>query len=396
MVLLLRSDAFKINLRFQECDATPSDWGIVVKVVWRELSTVLTEDEVLDKGFSRGKKSADKVDDPVKVFRVRKQLNRMVQTSSDVISQYLEETEKSWPSLDRMPTFDTAMVDACVGCDDYRHHLSMLGWGAKQIRKIGKQNVAKITKSGRIEVMHTARKEAYGRISSIMGRVGPSLKWLNDSRHVLRKLPEIDQTNPTIVVCGAPNVGKSAFISSLSSGKMEVNHYPFTTKQLHVGHFEHRRLKHQMVDTPGLLDRPMDNRNAIELQAIAAIRHIGSMCIFLMDITEDCGTSLEEQHNLLEEVKELLPDIDMMVVVSKADLMEPKPGNWDEVKQSEHDWDGEGEPYIPILLDEEGCVTISSVEDVGVTALRLEIVRRCKENMSTDPLLLPEGWHRRD
>jgi len=367
-----------------------------VKVVWRELSTVLTEDEVLDKGFSRGKKSADKVDDPVKVFRVRKQLNRMVQTSSDVISQYLEETEKSWPSLDRMPTFDTAMVDACVGCDDYRHHLSMLGWGAKQIRKIGKQNVAKITKSGRIEVMHTARKEAYGRISSIMGRVGPSLKWLNDSRHVLRKLPEIDQTNPTIVVCGAPNVGKSAFISSLSSGKMEVNHYPFTTKQLHVGHFEHRRLKHQMVDTPGLLDRPMDNRNAIELQAIAAIRHIGSMCIFLMDITEDCGTSLEEQHNLLEEVKELLPDIDMMVVVSKADLMEPKPGNWDEVKQSEHDWDGEGEPNIPILLDEEGCVTISSVEDVGVTALRLEIVRRCKENRSTDPLLLPEGWHRRD
>ena len=197
-------------------------------------------------------------------------------------------------------------------------------------------------------------------------------------------------------MCGAPNVGKSAFISSLSTGKMEVNHYPFTTKQLHVGHFEHRRLQHQMVDTPGLLDRPMDNRNAIELQAIAAIQHIGSLCIFLMDITEDCGTSLEEQHNLLEEVKKLLPEIDMMVVVSKADLMEPKPENWDLVSSLEREWDGEGEPEIPVLLDEEGCVTISSVEDVGVTSLRLEMVRRCKENMATDPLLLPEGWHRRD
>ena len=142
------------------------------------------------------------------------------------------------------------------------------------------------------------------------------------------------------------------------------------------------------------LDRPMDDRNAIEMQAIAAIEHVGSLCIFLMDISEQCGTSLDDQHNLLDEVKALLPDIDMIVVVSKADLMEPRPENWDEVMQAESQWDGEGEPYLPVLLDEEGCVTISSLDDVGVKALRLEIVRRCKENMASDPLLLPEGWHR--
>ena len=50
-----------------------------MKVVWRDLPTVLTEEEVLDKAFSRAKKAADRVDDPVKVFRVRKQLVRMVQ-----------------------------------------------------------------------------------------------------------------------------------------------------------------------------------------------------------------------------------------------------------------------------------------------------------------------------
>ena len=151
-----------------------------------------------------------------------------------------------------------------------------------------------------------------------------------------------------------------------------------------------------MVDTPGLLDRPMDDRNAIEMQAIAAIEHVGSLCIFLMDITEHCGVSLEDQNNLLDEVKQLLPDIDIIVVVSKADLMEPRPLNWDEVKTAESEWDGEGEPNLPVLLDEEGCVTISSVDGVGVTALRLEIVRGCKENMSTDPLLLPDGWYRQD
>jgi len=367
-----------------------------MKVVWRDLVTVLTEEEVLDKAFSRGKKAADRVEDPVKVFRVRKQLNRMVQTSADIIAQYLEDTMKSWPSLDQMPIFDKSMVDACVGCDDYRHHLSMLGWGAKQVRKISKQNSAKITRSARFEVMHDARKEAYGRISSIMRRVGPSLDWLHESRMILRKLPVIDSLCPTIVVCGAPNVGKSAFISALSSGNMEINHYPFTTKQLHVGHFKHRRVPHQMVDTPGLLDRPMDDRNAIEMQAIAAIEHIGSLCIFLMDITEDGGTSVEEQNNLLDEIKQLLPEIDIIVVVSKADLMEPIPSNWDDVKAAEKSWDGEGEPELPVLIDEEGCVAISALENVGVQALRLEIVRRCKANMESDPMQLPEGWHRSD
>lgn len=365
-----------------------------MKVVWRDLPTVLTEGEVLDKAFSRAKKAADRVDDPVKVFRVRKQLVRMVQTSSDIITTYLDDTMRTWPSLDRMPLFDKAMVDACVGCDDYRHHLSMLKWGGKQVNQIGKQNAVKIVRSGRIEVMHDARKEAYGRLSSIMRRVGSSLDWLHEARMTLRTLPVIDSLNPTIVVCGAPNVGKSAFISSLSTGNMEVNHYPFTTKQIHVGHFKHRRLSHQMVDTPGLLDREMESRNQIELQAIAAIEHVGSLCIFLMDVTEKCGTPLEDQLNLLEEIKGLLPGIDMMVVISKADLMEPIPGNWDEVKAAESSWDGEGEPMIPVLLDEEGCVTISATENVGVEALRLEIVRRCKENMETGPLELPKGWHR--
>ena len=115
-----------------------------------------------------------------------------------------------------------------------------------------------------------------------------------------------------------------------------------------------------------------------------------------MDISEQCGTNLEDQHNLLDEVKNLLPDIDIIVVVSKADLMDPAPENWDQVRQAELGWDGEGEPILPVLIDEEGCVTMSALEDVGVTSLRLEMVRRCKANIASDPLSLPEGWHRKD
>jgi nucleolar GTP-binding protein len=180
---------------------------------------------------------------------------------------------------------------------------------------------------------------------------------------------------------------------------MEVNHYPFTTKQIHVGHFTHRRLQYQMVDTPGLLDRPMTARNAIELQAIAALEHIGSLVLFLMDESEACGTTLEEQMHLLEDVQSMLPGTDLMVVTSKADLLSPLPEMWEDVAAAESEWreDGsEGTPELPLLLDPKGRVTMSATEFVGMEAMRMEIIRRIKDARQIDPMALPEGWYRRD
>jgi len=368
-----------------------------MKVSWRALPTVLTKDELLDKAYARAKKAADRVDDSDRVFRVRKQLNRMIQTASDILSTYLMDTVNLWPSLDQSPQFDVSMIDACVGCDDYRHHLSMLQWASNQISRIATQNTKKIIRTARIELMHEARREAYGRMSSLVGRIGPSLKWLSESREILKRLPSIDQLSPCIVVCGAPNVGKSAFISALSSGNMEVNHYPFTTKRIHLGHFTFRRLQYQMVDTPGLLDRPMEKRNDIEMQAITALENLGSLVLFLIDESEDCGTPIEEQKNLLEEILELLAGTTVMVVSSKADLHKERPKNWDVVKEAEQQYLEDGEEVyteLPLLLDSTGYITMSAIEKVGLEALKMEVIKIVKGNTPVDRMSLPEGWYR--
>jgi len=373
--------------------------GRCMKVSWRTLGTVLLEDEILDKAFSRAKKAADRVDDPERVFRVRKQMTRMVQTAADIIATEFQELVSAWPSLDQSPLFDVAMIDACVGCDEYRKNLATLQWASQQVQRIASQNAKKIVRTGRTDLMHEARREAYGRISSIMRQVGPSLVWLSEARETLKKLPKIDPISPCIVVCGAPNVGKSAFIAALSTGKMEVNHYPFTTKQIHVGHFVHRRLQYQMVDTPGLLDRPMEQRNHIEMQAIAALENIGSLVLFLVDESEACGTPYDEQMNLLAEVQQLLPETELMVVTSKADLYDPLPPMWEEVAEQEEAWrldGGEGEPNLPLLFDTRGRVCLSATENVGLDAMRLEIVRKVRSARPNDPMQLPEGWYRSD
>ena len=371
-----------------------------MKVVWKKIPTVLFAKEVLDKAYSRATKAADRVDDSNRTFRVRKQMNRMLQTASDVIAETLLEWVTEWPSLDQMPLFDEAMVEAAVGCDDYRHHLSMLQWGAKQVRNIANQNQKKIIRTANVEFMHESRREGYGRISSIVRQVGPSLVWLNEARETLRKLPSIDHSEPCIVVAGAPNVGKSALIATLSTGKPEVAGYPFTTKQLHVGHFHLRRLMHQLVDTPGLLDRPMQERNDIEMQAIAALQHIGSVVVFLYDPTDESGTDSEAQLHLLGEVKELMPDREVIVVRSKGDLATERDPNWADIASAEASWVEQGRPItaeLELLHDPEtGYITTSSTENVGLEALRLHIAKIADAHRSDDPLSLPDGWHRRD
>eukprot|EP01031_Cornospumella_fuschlensis_P029217 gene29217-35269_t len=52
----------------------------------------------------------------------------------------------------------------------------------------------------------------------------------------LRTVPVVDLSLPTVVLVGMPNVGKSSLVRALSSALPEVNHYPFTTRGVSIGH----------------------------------------------------------------------------------------------------------------------------------------------------------------
>ena len=55
---------------------------------------------------------------------------------------------------------------------------------------------------------------------------------------------------------------------------VEVQPYAFTTKSIYVGHTDYKYLRWQVLDTPGILDRPLEERNTIEMQSITAMAHL--------------------------------------------------------------------------------------------------------------------------
>jgi nucleolar GTP-binding protein len=79
----------------------------------------------------------------------------------------------------------------------------------------------------------------------------------------------------------------------------------------------------QVVDTPGVLDRPMAQRNEIEREAIAALKYLANVIIFMIDPSETCGWTFNQQLNLLYEVQKMFPLNPLLIVLNKVDITPP-------------------------------------------------------------------------
>ncbi len=289
-----------------------------------ELPSILRADEVLDKALGRAAKATAK--GPDRATRAKNLAVAKVQRAGQTIESTLHGYVKAFPSLDRLPPFYRELVDILVDRDHLRKHLGAVDWAAGKARELTREYARRI---GRAPVQDAAalRKEAVGRLSSVVHQVSKDLDALVDARIALRKVPSLDPELPTIVVAGYPNVGKSALVRAVSTGRPKVAEYPFTTQRVTVGHFERGYRRFQILDTPGLLDRPMEKRNVIERQAIAALRHLATAILFVLDPTESCGFPLDDQLRLLASVRETFPDVPLVVLENKSDLGGTPAGN---------------------------------------------------------------------
>jgi nucleolar GTP-binding protein len=76
----------------------------------------------------------------------------------------------------------------------------------------------------------------------------------------------------------------------------------------------------QVLDTPGILDRPLEERNTIEMQSITALAHLRCAVLYLVDISEQCGYSLAQQAALFHSIKPLFANKPLLIVVNKLDV----------------------------------------------------------------------------
>lgn len=276
---------------------------------FEKIPTVPTADEVLDRCFRR---AAAKMKLKANKDRANQDFVRAVSHS---IHDRLVHVIQTFPEFETLPPFYRETVDILYGIPRLKKALGAIGWAARWSRLHGPDLIYETRRGGD---PLAARKKAVARLASVVHQIDSELRFLNEVRNVVRKLPHVEDIF-TIVIAGYPNVGKSSFIRLVSTADPEVASYPFTTKGVIVGHRVDGRKRMQFIDTPGVLDRLPEERNPIERQAMAAITNIADVILFIIDPSEHCGFPLEDQMKLYEEITSTI-DVPVIAVANKSDI----------------------------------------------------------------------------
>ncbi|KAB1187375.1 MULTISPECIES: GTPase [Haloferax] len=299
-------------------------------MIFESLPTTPRSDELIDKAFSRAARSGR-----AKQNKLEAQQS-MLQTASNILSDNLENVVVEWPDFELVDPFYGELADAVVaqavqgyetdtgetidGVDAIRKSLSEIMWASRQIDNISREYQPKLRKTD-ADLARKHRKQAFARMASVVEEVEDDLLFVGAARDALKNLPDIRPDEPAIVVAGYPNVGKSSFVNTVTRASNEIARYPFTTKGVQIGHFDRNRIRYQIIDTPGLLDRPEDERNDIERQAVSALEHLGDAVIFVADASEECGYPIESQLELRDAVQARFEErnIPVLTVCNKSD-----------------------------------------------------------------------------
>jgi nucleolar GTP-binding protein len=85
-----------------------------------------------------------------------------------------------------------------------------------------------------------------------------------------------------------------------------------------------------VIDTPGILDHPLEDRNTIEMLSITALAHLRACILYFMDLSESCGYSVADQVKLFHSIKPLFNNKPIMLIINKVDVRRPEDLNEEE------------------------------------------------------------------
>jgi nucleolar GTP-binding protein len=303
--------------------------AFVGNAVLENVPTILTAQEMLDKAFLKANKI--EVPDPDKYHRIRKTEEAQMRHIQKSIQETLKRILDAFPSIDRMPEYEREVLDILVGVDELKQALAKVHRAHDTLGDVYVEVASAMRRERTTLGIQQQKRRFSGRAASILNQADKALAFLSKARDTVRLLPTVHPEYATVVIAGFPNVGKSSLLNAWTHARPEIAAYAFTTKSANVGHFEwgegERQTKVQVVDTPGLLDRPDSKRNDVERQAVAALRHTADAVLFLIDPSPMAGYSIEEQQHLLDQVRREMSGVPLLVAESKCDILKTGSGN---------------------------------------------------------------------
>ncbi|KAH6815639.1 Nucleolar GTP-binding protein [Perilla frutescens var. frutescens] len=293
----------------------------MVQYNFKRITVVPTGKDFIDIILSRTqRRTPTQVHKGYAISRLRQFYMRKVKFTQQNFHEKLSAIIDEFPRLDDIHPFYGDLLHVLYNKDHYKLALGQINTARNLIGKIAKDYVKLLKYGDSLYRCKSLKVAALGRMCTVIKRVSPSLAYLEQIRQHMARLPSIDPNTRTILICGYPNVGKSSFINKITRADVDVQPYAFTTKSLFVGHTDYKYLRYQVIDTPGILDRPFEDRNIIEMCSITALAHLRAAVLFFLDISGSCGYTIAQQAALFHSIKTLFMNKPLIIVCNKTDL----------------------------------------------------------------------------
>mmetsp|Transcript_15912 Transcript_15912/g.38733 ORF Transcript_15912/g.38733 Transcript_15912/m.38733 type:complete len:677 (+) Transcript_15912:327-2357(+) len=287
---------------------------------FKKITSVPTAKDFIDVVLSRTQRQTPTVvHRGYAITRIRAFYMRKVKFTQTSWNEKLSRILEDFPRVDDIHPFYSDLLNVLYDKDHYKLALGQLNTARNIIDKISKDYVKLLKYGDSLYRCKQLKRAALGRMCTIMKKHAASLAYLEQVRQHMSRLPSIDPNTRTILICGYPNVGKSSFMNKVTRADVEVQPYAFTTKSIYVGHTDYKYLRWQVLDTPGILDRPLEERNTIEMQSITALAHLRAVILYIVDASEQCGYSIKQQAELFHSIKPLFANKPLVIAVNKID-----------------------------------------------------------------------------
>ncbi|KAG0153796.1 hypothetical protein PDIDSM_2451 [Penicillium digitatum] len=299
-----------------------------MKTTWKDIAPVPTHQEFLDIVLSRTQRQLPtQIRAGFKISRIRGMipilliLHQKVKYTQETFGEKFQHILDGFPRLQDIHPFHKDLMNTLYDADHFRIALGQVSTAKHLIETVSRDYVRLIKYAQSLFQCKQLKRAALGRMATITRRLKDPLVYLEQVRQHLGRLPSIDPNTRTLLICGYPNVGKSSFLRNITRADADVQPYAFTTKSLFVGHFDYKYLRFQAIDTPGILDHPLEEMNTIEMQSITAVAHLRSAILYFMDLSEQCGYSVGDQIKLFHSIKPLFANKIVFIVEQLQEIL---------------------------------------------------------------------------
>jgi nucleolar GTP-binding protein len=365
------SSSAALALALGRARATASD---AMQYNFKKIAVVPPASEFIDVVLSRTQRQTPTVVHAgYAIARIRQFYMRKVKYTQQSWNEKLSRILEDFPRVDDVHPFYSDLLNVLYDKDHYKLALGQLNTARSMIDKIAKDYVKLLKYGDSLYRCKQLKRAALGRMCTIMKKHAASLAYLEQVRQHMSRLPSIDPNTRTILVCGYPNVGKSSFMNKVTRADVEVQPYAFTTKSIYVGHTDYKYLRWQVLDTPGILDRPLDERNTIEMQSITALAHLRAVVLYIVDISEQCGFTIAQQAALFHSIKPLFANKPLVVAINKIDVRRLEDVSAEDRALIDGMRDAMRGPAAIQLGDDDAMPLMSTLSETGV----MEVKNRC-------------------